>query len=58
MKKIAQIRVAKPCTGSPNANFLMMMTIIMINAIRQLATPRIEEIVSGAVENAKKPSSA
>ena len=57
-KKIIHAKLGQPDVGSPNISVFMIITIIIINAIRQNIIPAIELIASGAVEKAVIPSRA
>ena len=57
MKKITQISDGYPATGSVQIKVLTTIITIIIKATIQKATPKIDAIASGAVENAKIPSS-
>ena len=50
--------LGQPDVGSPKTRVLIIITIIIINEIKQNRKPAIEAIASGAVEKATIPSRA
>ena len=55
-KKIAQISVGNPATGSPHINVLVTIMDIIIIEMKKNNMPQKEEIANGLVEKAKIPS--
>ena len=53
-----QARDGQPLTGSVNTSVFIIMTIIVIKAIRHRIIPTIADITNGVVEKANIPSRA
>ena len=53
-----QARLGQPPTGSPQIKVLQIITIIIINAMKQNRTPKNAAMVNGTVVKATIPSMA